>query len=159
MRKSAKSMAVLVLVFVCGGFPGISSGQSRDTNAGVNQRVSAQEIDRLRQTILDETRSNVEAIFQHHTETGDRNNLLYYHRFGARLNLRLGNNSSFYVTALRTPYSTMDQTLEETGTNATLGFKVDLLEGLSTRIEAGGTRFSARLSNWAARSAGFARRG
>src|SRR5688572_1964228 len=111
---NVKAAAALALVMAMFGGLTSAAGQSADSNPGINRPVTAQEIDQLRRTIYDETRSSFEAIFQHHTESGDLNNRLDYYRAGARLNLRFSPASSLYVTGLRTPYSSGGDVLEAT---------------------------------------------
>ena len=117
-------------------------GQAGDPNPGMNRPVTAQDIDRLRQTIHDETSSSLEGLFGFHTETGDLNNRLDFYRVGGRANLLIGQGGLFYVSGVRTPYSTWDDRYKASGTNISVGAEGQMTEGLSGRVELGGTRFS-----------------
>lgn len=117
-------------------------GSDQSDNPGIHRPVSAQEIEQLKHQIADETQSNVELIFDYHTESGDLNNRLDFWRYGARLNLKWRPDALIYFSAIQTPYMTRDNVLDEWGTNFTVGFKGKLSEQVDTRLEAGGTRFS-----------------
>ena len=118
------------------------AAQSPDSNAGVNRPVSAQEVDRLRQAIYDETHSNVEGIFGLHRESGDLNNKVNFYRVGLRANVKLDSRRWLYASAVHTPYSLSNGLVKASGTNVTLGLRAPFLENVKTLAEVGATRFS-----------------
>jgi hypothetical protein len=141
MDATAKRVTALFLGMVA-LFPGGLRAQSADSDPGASRPVSAAEIDRLRQTIYDETQSNVEAIFGYHAESGDLNNRLNFYRYGARANVKLQSGALLYLSGTWTPYWTIDRIVEASGANLTFGAKPYLAEGVVTQFEVGATRFS-----------------
>src|SRR5262249_55044189 len=130
-----------VIVAVMFAFSGRAAAQAQD-NSGVQRPVRQQEIDRLKRQIDEDTRSDVDAIIDYHTETGDLNNRLDSFRYGGRLNLKLGSSSALQLTGTRTNYMPILSVFNEQGTNFTAGIQSKLSEYIDTHLEAGATRFS-----------------
>jgi hypothetical protein len=104
--------------------------------------VAPDEIERLRREIEGETRSNLELLFDAHTETGGLNDELGYLRFGARLNLRRASGSTLRLWAIHTPYATEDGVVEESATSFGVGGLGRRSEALGYEWEIGAVRFS-----------------
>jgi cellulose synthase operon protein C len=132
---------LVVVVAVVIAFGGHAAAQTQD-NSGVQRPVRQQEIDRLKRQIDEDTRSDVEAIVDYHTETGDLNNRLDSFRFGGRLNFKSGSSSAIQLTGTRTNYIPILGVFGEQGTNLTAGVQSKLSEYIEAHFEAGATRFS-----------------
>src|SRR5262245_13332977 len=98
---ASASLCFLTMFYVVGAW-----GQSTEPNPGLDRPVTTQELDQLKRKIADDTRSNIEGIFEYHTETGDLNSRLDFYRLGARLNLKLTPATLLQVRGTHTPYST-----------------------------------------------------
>ena len=134
---ASASVCFLTMFHVVGAW-----AQSTEPNPGLDRPVTTQELDQLKRKIADDTRSNIEGIFEYHTETGDLNNRLDFYRAGARLNLKLTPATLLQIRGTHTPYSTENGFLTERGTNLTLGIRSQITEGTSLDLEAGGTSFT-----------------
>jgi hypothetical protein len=127
--------AVLIIVAAATG--------TAQENSSTNQNtVNQQDIDRLKQLVQDDMRSSAEGIFDYHRESGDLNNRLDYIRYGGKLNLRLGESSTFEFRGTRTNYTPRSKIFEQQGTNFTAGIQAKLSDSVSTLLEAGATRFT-----------------
>jgi hypothetical protein len=111
-------------------------------NPGLQRPVRQQEIDRLKRQIEQDASSNVEAVVDYHTESGDLNNRLDYLRYGARLNLRWGSSSTIQLAGTRTDYRPISSLYDEQGTNFTAGLHTQVSDSVAAHFEAGATRFS-----------------
>jgi hypothetical protein len=129
--------AVLAAMFFALG--GIAQ-DARDPS--VHRPVSAEELERLKRRIVEQTRSSVEMLSEYHTESGDLNNRLDFWRLGARLNLKWREDSLVYLSGVQTNYTTRDVRFSAWGMNVTLGLRRELSEDLRVQLELGGTSFS-----------------
>jgi hypothetical protein len=107
----------------------------------LQEPVTPKEVEDLKQQIERERRSQVEVFSEYRARSGDLNGQLDYFRYGARLNLKVG-DTRLLLSASRTSYATTDSILTASGTNVTLGFLKPLSETAETRIEVGATRFT-----------------
>ena len=143
---------LLVTLFLLAGvlivsLPVCAWSQSSEPNPGIQRPVTTQELEQLKRRIYDETRSNIEGVFEYHTESGDPNNRLDSYRVGARLNLKPTPETLLQIRGTHTPYSIGNDVLTAWGTNLTIGLKSQLTEENSLELEAGVTGFSTeRLS-------------
>ena len=135
--------ALLVLVLVTGA---ASLAHAQATPERPKQQppgtVAPDEIERLRREIESETRSNLELLFDGHTETGGLNDSLRYLRFGARLNLKRGSGSRLRLTATHTPYRSEDSVVEESATSLSIGTLGKHSEAIGYEWEIGAVHFS-----------------
>lgn len=104
--------------------------------------VTSREVEELRRELTADNRSNAEAIFEFHNETGDPNNRLDWLRYGGRVNYRMNAGQAFSFAALRTDYRTVDGIRNENGTAFTAGFRTPVAESGVLRFEAGASRLS-----------------
>ncbi len=140
MRKQMRFVTVLILLFVAQ--PVLRAADTDPAQASVHRPVSSREVDQLKQEILDETRSSVEGLFEYHNETGDLNNRLDFLRYGGRLNYKWTPHTMLSFRGVRTSYMTIDDFLNEAGTNFTVGLRSSVSEAVTAQFEAGATRFS-----------------
>lgn len=105
--------------------------------------VRPEDIARLRREIEHESRSSLELLLEGHDETGDANNDLGFLRYGARVNARVGPDTSLHLFVRRTPYSTQENVIEESGLSFGVGARSKPSERIEYRWELGGTRFSS----------------
>jgi hypothetical protein len=120
-----------------------TSGQAQDPrDPSIQRPVSAEELERLKRRITEQTRSSVEMLGDYHTESGDLNNRLDFWRLGARLNLKWTGDSLLYLSAVQTTYTTRDVRFSGWGMNATLGARRAFSEDLRTQVEIGATWFN-----------------
>lgn len=134
----ARGLAVLLAAtaWAAGGL----AQDARDPS--IHRPVTAEEIERLKRGIAEQTRSSVEMLGEYHTESGDLNNRLDFWRLGAKLNLRRSADSLVYLSGVQTTYTTRDVRFSGWGTNATLGTRRELSRDLSTQLEIGATHFN-----------------
>ena len=111
---------VFALVLVAAG-TAAARAQTKPAGPEKPQPVTPEEIEKLQREIERETRSSLELLFDGHTENGDLNDKLSYLRFGARLNLKRGSATTLHLSALHTPYTTIDTVVQESGTGLALG--------------------------------------
>ncbi len=138
-RKSGIRSFMLLAVFL----PGLLFGADTDkSKSWADKPVTSQEIEDLRRQIVDETHSGAEGIFDYHSETGDLNNQLNFWRYGARLNIRWHSGLMLYMVGTHTLYHTLNDYVDESGTNFTLGIRGKPSDHLTVQLEAGGTSFS-----------------
>ncbi len=141
-NKLAASLPILaVLILPCSLFAADSGDTDKD-KSGIERPVTSQEIQQLKNEIYDETHSSVEGIFDAHGESGDLNNKLNFWRYGARLNLQWGGDKMIYVVGTHTLYHTINDYLDESGTNFTVGIKGKPSTRFGYQFEIGGTTFS-----------------
>ncbi len=140
MKRTTLTIAFLLLA--TGGLDSAYCADQASENPGIYQTVTTQEIDKLKQQIVDESRPNLEFIFDYHTESGDLNDRLDFWRYGARLNYKFRSSALLYFSAIQTPYKTKDSVLDEWGTNFTVGIKGRVSERVQSQVEVGGTRLS-----------------
>jgi hypothetical protein len=118
---------------------GVFGGEAQQPN---DQPVTSRQIDQLRREIYEDTRTNVEGLFEYRNETGDLNNRLNLWRYGARLNYHLSSGTVLSFRGVRSEYRTRDNVLPGNGTNFTGGAKFSFGESGSLRLEGGATRFN-----------------
>jgi hypothetical protein len=104
--------------------------------------VTPEEIARLRSEIEHETRSSVELLFDGHGETGDVNNELSFLRYGVRVNVKRGSDTTLHLQVRRTPYDTQGSVIQESGLEFALGGRTKRSDRVTYQWELGGTRFS-----------------
>lgn len=124
---------VLILVLLCGAPAAVDAAEQ--------DPVSSQEIEKLKRQIYQESRSNLELIFDAHGENGGPNDELGFWRYGGKLNLRSRPGSSVYVTALRTRYASGGDTLQAWGTRVAGGYRGKPFGEREVHLELGVTRF------------------
>jgi hypothetical protein len=132
-----------LLVFVCGAFTAAprAFADEPQTGPGTQAPVTPEEIAKLKRQIQQDTRSSLELSFDTHSETGDLNNRLDLRRYGARLNVRV-RRATMRLSAARTSYATIDDLLDETGTNVTLGLSGSLSPRIDGHVDVGVTHFT-----------------
>ena len=130
-------IALIILILTCS-----LTASAQSQTPGSQRPVTQQEIDQLKQQILNEDRSTAEAITEFHHESGDLNNRLDQFRYGGRLNLRLNSSGGVYLTATRTKYMPLISSYGQWGTNFTGGVMAKISDAADFRIEGGVTRFS-----------------
>lgn len=104
--------------------------------------VTQKEIDDLRRELVEETRSSLEIISELHRESGDANNELDFARFGARLNVKRGPATTFFLSGQRTPYRTRDRQFESSSTRITAGLRSRSPRNREGQAELSATRWS-----------------
>jgi hypothetical protein len=118
-----------------------------DREPSIHRAVTAEELERLKRQITEETRSSVELLGDYRIESGDLNNRLDLSRVGARLNFKSTPGSLIYLSGAQTNYITRDDRFSARGTNLTLGLSRELSDVLRMRLEVGGTQFSTETSS------------
>jgi hypothetical protein len=135
---------ILGLVLVAAAAP-LARGQQPPLTSPADEEprpVTAEEIARLRREIEHETRSSVELLFDEHGESGDVNNELSFLRYGVRLNLKRGSDTTFHLSFRDTPYRMQGNLIKESGLSFALGARAKKSERVEYQWELGGTRFS-----------------
>ncbi len=130
-----------ILVLLAGGTL-LTAADNPDQEGGINRPVSSQEVQELKQEITDSAHSNIEGIFDYHTETGDLNNRLDFFRYGAQVNYKWRPATMLYLRGTGTSYQTIGDYFNERGINFTAGLRTSPSESVEIQAEAGGTRFS-----------------
>ncbi len=137
-------MTLVAPTFIWAGL-GLQLAFAADNTAdrsAVNRPVSSRELEELRMSVSESTRSNVEGIFDYHAETGDVNNRLDYLRYGAQVNYRVSPGNFVYLRGTGTSYRTLGNVLDEQGVNLTGGMRSRVTESVDLRLEAGATHFT-----------------
>ncbi len=133
-----KIFPVLLLLFMAG----VCLAQTATDDPSVNGPVSQADVEKLKHEIAEEDTSDIEPIFEYHSESGDLNNRLDYWRYGGRLDLKVGSGSAFFVSGTRSQYLTRSSLFDGAGTNFTGGLRTQLSDTTTFRVEGGATRFS-----------------
>jgi hypothetical protein len=141
MSQAQWAVLSAAMLFALGGL-----AQS-DREPSIHRPVSAEELERLKRQITEETRSSVELLGDYRIESGDLNDRLDLWRLGARLNYKAATGSLIYLSAAQTNYMTRDDRFGGRGTNLTLGLRRELSDVLRLQLEIGGTRFSTESSS------------
>src|SRR5262249_24335641 len=130
------------LFFVAMLIYSVSATAQIQPESSTERPISQREINDLKQQILDDSSSSVEAIGDYHHESGDLNNQLDFSRYGGRINLKSAGDSGIYLTGTRSDYMPTTSAFNQWGLNLTGGVHSKLSEQTEVRAEAGVTRFS-----------------
>ncbi len=137
------TVGVLVATLAAAFLPCALLGADSDpSKQEVEKPVTSQEIDQLKNEIYEETHSSVQGLFDYHHESGDLNNQLNFLRYGARLDIRWHGGLLLYMTGTHTLYHTLNDYLDQSGTNFTIGAMGNPTPRTKARVELGGTSFS-----------------